>query len=111
MSDGEGSLRLDKWLWFARLARTRSLAARLCAEGCVVVEGALAIKPHQTVRVGDSIIVAQGQMRRRLRVLALGVRRGPPAEARRLYDEPAPPIRLSAAELPRWTPLLDEEAG
>jgi len=104
------TLRLDKWLWFARIVRTRSLAARLCAAGCVTVGTRAAAKPHHLVRVGDAVTVAQAHLRRHLTVRELGRRRGPPAEARLLYDERLPP---TATEGPAWTPLVveSEESG
>jgi ribosome-associated heat shock protein Hsp15 len=103
------TLRLDKWLWFARLARTRSLAARLCSEGRVSIGGRDGMKPHQPVRVGDSVVVELPHQRRRLIVRALGERRGPPAEAKLLYDEPTPPV---AIETPAagWVSLFEEDA-
>ena len=63
------------------------------------------------VRIGDTIAVPQGTFRRTVRVLALGSRRGPPAEARLLYEETAAPVRLSELTAP-WAPLLvsDEDA-
>lgn len=101
-------LRLDKWLWFARLARTRSLAARLCADGRVAV-GGHAVKPHHPVRIGDTVTLDWPEKRRFLTIRALGARRGPAAEARLLYDEaPAPALREAAA--PAWTSLFVEEA-
>jgi ribosome-associated heat shock protein Hsp15 len=109
MSGDEASVRIDKWLWFARMAKTRSLAARLCAAGLVSVGGSPVLKPHHPVRVGDPVTVAQGRVRRRLVVQALGVRRGPAAEARLLYLEPEPPLPLERTD-PAWTPLLDDEA-
>jgi ribosome-associated heat shock protein Hsp15 len=109
-ADGGGmpTLRLDKFLWFARLARTRSAAARLCEQGRISIAGIAALKPHQPVRVGDWITVEQGHWRRRLRIAALGERRGGAPEARQLYDEPEPP-----QPIPRepWIALLEEEAG
>lgn len=109
-TDGGGvpALRLDKFLWFARLTRTRSAAARLCAEGRVAIAGIGAFKPHQPVRVGDWITVEQGRWRRRLRVTALGERRGGAAEARALYDEPEPPQPIACEP---WIALLEEEVG
>ena len=103
--------RLDQWLWFARFARSRSLAARLIAAGAVTLNGTAARKANQAVRVGDGVGVPQGGFRRTVRVAALGTRRGPASEARLLYDEIAAPVRLapSAAD---WVPLLaDEPAG
>ena len=101
-------LRLDKWLWFARLAKTRSLAARLCAEGAVTIAGAVILKSSHPVRVGDAVTVRQGRVLRSVTVLALGTRRGPPAEAHLLYHEAAPPLLLRAAERAGWEPLIEK---
>jgi ribosome-associated heat shock protein Hsp15 len=98
--------RLDQWLWFARFAKSRSLAARLCAAGAVTVNGSTVTKPNQAVRVGDIVMVPQGGWRRTVRVCALGLRRGPASEARLLYEENAAPLRLSAVPSD-WIPLLD----
>jgi ribosome-associated heat shock protein Hsp15 len=101
-------LRLDKWLWFARLARTRSVAARLCSDGRVIVGAHPATKPHQLVRIGDVVVVELARQRRHLVVRALGERRGPFTEARQLYDEPTPPVSLRETE-PGWSSLFDAE--
>jgi ribosome-associated heat shock protein Hsp15 len=97
--------RLDQWLWFARLVKSRSLAGRLCATGAVSLNGVAAHKANHMVRIGDAIAAPQGGFRRTLRVLALGSRRGPAAEARLLYEEAAAPVRLSELAEP-WVPLL-----
>jgi ribosome-associated heat shock protein Hsp15 len=104
------SRRLDQWLWFARFVKTRSLASRLCAEGAVAVNGIAVRKANQAVRIGDAIAVPRGTFRRTVRVLALGARRGPVAEARLLYEEISAPVHRSEPQ-PAWTPLLmgDEE--
>lgn len=108
MSDGVATLRIDKWLWHARLAKTRSLAARLCAAGAVELAGRPVAKPNQAVRVGSQITVVQGRHRRRIEVLGLGTRRGPAAEAQALYRELAPPEPL--ARIPEdWVPLLVDD--
>jgi ribosome-associated heat shock protein Hsp15 len=108
-ADGGGvpTLRLDKFLWFARLARTRSAAARLCTEGCVAIAGVPVLKPHHAIRVGDWVTIEQGHWRRRVRVTALDDRRRG-ASAARLYFEPEP-----AQPIPRepWVSLIEEEAG
>jgi ribosome-associated heat shock protein Hsp15 len=108
--DQATSLRLDKWLWFARLARTRSMAARLCAAGCVAIGGRAVAKPHHPVRVGDAVTVDLPHHRRTLVVRALGDRRGPAPEARLLYDEPTPPVE-SLATTGDWISLFAEEDG
>ncbi len=92
----EDSVRADVWLWRARFCKTRSLAARLVEEGRVRLtragtEGRLD-KPSRSVKPGDALVFAIGGRLHAVRVEALGVRRGPPAEARTLYsplDEPA----------------------
>jgi ribosome-associated heat shock protein Hsp15 len=100
--------RLDQWLWFARFAKSRSLAARLCTGGNVAVNGAAIAKANHTVRVGDTIAVTHGGWRRTTRVLALGARRGSPAEARTLFAEAAPAIRL-VPTVADWEPLLGDD--
>jgi len=90
----EESMRLDKWLWHARFFRSRALAARLCAEGRVRIDGARVEKAHYSVRPGQVLTFPQARRIRVVRVLALGARRGPAAEARLLYDDLAdtPPV-------------------
>jgi ribosome-associated heat shock protein Hsp15 len=99
--------RLDQWLWFARFVKSRSGATRLCAAGLVMVNGTVARKPSQTVRIGDIVVVPQGGMQRTARIVAIGSRRGPAVEARTLYEETAAAIPL-AALAPQWLLLLDE---
>lgn len=101
-------MRLDQWLWFTRLAKSRTLAAKLCAAGAVTLNGDNVDKPNRMVRAGDAISVPQGGWRRTVRVVALGQRRGPAAEARLLYEEVAPPARLRDLA-PEWVPLLDDD--
>jgi ribosome-associated heat shock protein Hsp15 len=95
-------------MWFARFAKSRSLAARLCTAGAVVVNGSSVTKANHPVRVGDVVVIPQGGWLRTVRVRALGVRRGPAAEARSLYEEAAAAARRPdpAAD---WTPLLAED--
>jgi ribosome-associated heat shock protein Hsp15 len=83
----EDRQRLDKWLWFARFARTRSLAARLAADGFVRVNGARAENPAKGIGIGDVVTVAAPHATLAVRVRALGDRRGPAPEARLLYDD------------------------
>lgn len=83
--------RLDKWLWFARVIKTRTLAAGLVTDGRVRVNRDRIVKPSQTVRLGDVITVAVGGHVRVLEVAAAGSRRGPPAEAQSLYRDLTPP--------------------
>lgn len=85
------ALRIDKWLWFARFFKTRSLAASVVAAGEVSVNGTVITKVSALVRVGDELVFPTGKRRRRVTVLALGERRGPAPEAQALYREEDPP--------------------
>jgi ribosome-associated heat shock protein Hsp15 len=86
VADGE-SLRLDKFLWFARIVKTRALAQALAEEGRLRLGGRVIDRAHVPVRVGDVLSFALRGQVRVLKVEALPLRRGPPAEARLLYTE------------------------
>src|SRR3954452_7029692 len=79
-------VRIDKWLWAARLFKTRGLAAEAVKGGRVHVNGA-AVKPSRDVRVGDRLEVTLGPVPRVVDVRGTSDRRGPAREAALLYDE------------------------
>ncbi len=81
------TLRLDKFLWFARIVKTRAQAQQLAEEGRIRIGGRLVDRAHAPVRIGDVLSFAHRGAVRVLRVEALPERRGPPAEARALYSE------------------------
>ena len=92
------TLRLDKFLWFARIVKTRSLAQELAGGGRLRVSGRIVDKAHTPVRPGDVLSFAVRGRVRVLRIEALPKRRGPPAEARGLYsslDDPTVEVDLS----------------
>ena len=84
------SIRVDKWLWAARVFKTRSQASGACDGGKVDVNGEAA-KPARHVRSGDRVEITVPGGRRILKVVALDERRGPAAEARLLYEDLTPP--------------------
>lgn len=91
VQDGEPQARrLDKWLWFARVVKSRTMAAGLIEDGKARLNRSKVVKPSQGVRTGDVLTLAVGPRVRILMVLALGDRRGPPAEARALYEDLTP---------------------
>lgn len=92
-----GQLRLDKWLWFARVVKTRTLAASLVGDGKVRLNRERTTKPSQTVRVGDVLTIAVGPRIRVLEVVAIGTRRGPASEAQALYVDRSPPMTATPA--------------
>jgi ribosome-associated heat shock protein Hsp15 len=81
------SLRLDKFLWFARIVKTRALAQQLAEAGRIRLSGRLIDRAHAPVKVGDVLSFAQRGQVRVIKVEAIPTRRGPPAEARSLYSE------------------------
>lgn len=87
----EGSQRIDKWLWFARVAKTRTLAQKLAVSGRVRVNREKNDSASHPLRAGDTLTISLDSGVRVYRVLAPGVRRGPPAEARLLYEDLSPP--------------------
>ena len=87
MSDAPPTIRLDKWLWQARVCKSRALAARLIAEGGVRVNATRVVKPATMVRIGDGLSFAYGGRVRAVRILAVGARRGPATEAHSLYTD------------------------
>ena len=97
MSDGpaadeDARIRLDKWLWHARIFKTRSLATRQVQRGLVRVNGVKTAKPAQGVGPGDTLTFALGGRVRVLRIVAAGARRGPATEAQALYLDISPKV-------------------
>ncbi|WP_254694216.1 RNA-binding S4 domain-containing protein [Sulfitobacter sp. SK012] len=99
------NLRLDKWLWYARFFKTRSLAAATVSSGAVRVNGNLTHKPATTVSAKDVLTFAQGDHIRVIHIDALATRRGPAPEAQALYTDLSPPeprIREKTPENPAF---------
>jgi len=87
----EDRRRIDKWLWFARLAKTRTAAQALAVSGRVRVNSEKTLSASRLVKPGDVLTVALESGVRVLRVVQLGERRGPAPEARLLYEDLSPP--------------------
>lgn len=91
MTDTADRQRIDKWLWFARLAKTRTLAQKLAVSGRVRVNTDRNDSASRLVKVGDTLTIAVDPPDVRiLRILAMGHRRGPAPEARLLYEDLTP---------------------
>lgn len=87
------ALRLDKWLWFARVVKTRTLAATLISDGRVRVNRVRVTKPAHHVRPDDVVTISAARGVRVLRIKTCGTRRGPASEAQQLFEDlmPEPP--------------------
>ncbi|MDO8288068.1 MAG: RNA-binding S4 domain-containing protein [Parvibaculum sp.] len=82
--------RIDRWLWFARILKSRTLAASLVSSGKLRVNTERIDKPARHVKPGDVLTFPLGNHVRVLKVLDAGTRRGPAPEAQRLYEDLAP---------------------
>jgi len=80
------SLRIDKWLWHARFCKTRVIAQAKAEAGHIRLTGHRVEKASAAVRIGDVMTLPVGGKVVALRVLELGLRRGPAEEARTLYE-------------------------
>lgn len=138
-TDPQQRVRLDKWLWAARFYKTRALAAEQVDRGRVSLNGQAA-KPSREVRLGDRILLRQGEVERTVDVLGLSSVRGPApvaqalyaetpdslarreaaAQARRLGAEPASSLehgrptkrdRRKLGDWQRWSASLDDEGS
>lgn len=83
----ENRQRIDRWLWHARLVRTRAAAAALAGAGYVRVNGVRIHAPGRMVHDGDVITVALDRRVRVLKVRGFLERRGPAGTAENLYDD------------------------
>jgi ribosome-associated heat shock protein Hsp15 len=86
-----GKVRIDKWLWFARFFKTRSLASKACQGGHIVLNSNTVSKPSVAVGPGDRLQFFQGPHIRIVEIVAVGTRRGPAPEAQTLYEDQSPP--------------------
>jgi ribosome-associated heat shock protein Hsp15 len=107
----DGRQRLDKWLSFARIVKSRSLGAKLAVSGRVRINRDKATQASDMVRPGDVLTVTLDRRIIVYRVLDPGVRRGPAEEARKLYEDISPPPAPKDPALPDAIPALREEGS
>ena len=86
MTDERDRIRIDKWLWAARFYKTRALAAAAVEGGKAQVNGER-VKPAKMLKAGDALIVRNGPFSWDITVVVLSERRGPAAQAAKLYRE------------------------
>lgn len=108
----DGRQRIDKWLFFARAVKSRSLAAKLVVAGRVRINRDKAAQASDLVKAGDVLTVTLDRRIMVWKVLAPGVRRGPAEEARTLYEDKSPPSAPSAEAPPTAiAPLREAGSG
>ena len=81
------TMRLDRYLWFVRLAKTRDIAQEMAEAGRMRLDGRLVERAHVAVRVGNILTFMKAGQVRVVRIEALPARRGPPHEAQLCYAE------------------------
>ena len=84
-------VRLDKWLWYARFFKTRSLATKLILSGKLRINGEVTSKPHRQAQIGLVLTFPQGPLIRVIRIDEIDKGRGPAPEAAMLYTDLDPP--------------------
>lgn len=83
--------RIDKFLWYARFTKSRTLAASIVSAGRVRINGERCEKPSSAIKIGDVLTFPAGARVCVIKVLNGGERRGPASEARLLYEDLTPP--------------------
>lgn len=107
----EGRQRIDKWLFFARAVKSRTLAAKLVLGGRVRINRDKAAQASDTVKPGDVLTLTLDRRILVWRVLDGGSRRGPAEEARKLYEDLSPPPAPSEGVPDALHPLRETGSG
>jgi ribosome-associated heat shock protein Hsp15 len=108
----EGRQRIDKWLFFARAVKSRSLAAKLVTAGRVRVNRTKAAQASDFVKAGDVLTITLDRRVLVWKVVHTGVRRGPASEAQTLYQDLSPTPAPSDPALPAaMAPLREAGSG
>lgn len=109
MTAPPASLRIDKWLWFTRLCKTRTEAADLAQTRRLRIDGKVVEKAAQPVRPGAIISFARGDRLVVIRVLDLPARRGPATVARLFYETLSEDLSYTdKAAMPETNAVHDE---
>ncbi|MCT4657013.1 MAG: RNA-binding S4 domain-containing protein [Cohaesibacter sp.] len=111
MQESVAKLRIDKWLWFARVVKTRTLAAKLVTSGAVRLNKEKVAAAKQGVKVGDVLTIARNDRIQIYKVLALGERRGPATEAQLLYEDLSPVVEKKPRAESAKVEVRDAGAG
>lgn len=111
---GKALQRIDKWLWYARVVKTRTQAAKLVTDGRVRLNRQRVEKPSSVVRSGDVLTIAVHDRVLVLKIVEPGERRGPASEARTLFEDLSParePVERGSSSLAAKPGKRDEGAG
>ncbi len=107
----DGRQRIDRWLFFARVVKSRSLAARLVQAGRVRIDGRKSDQASDIVRPGNTLTITLDRRILVYRVVDPGLRRGPAEEARGLYEDLSEPPTRADAPVDALPPIRDLGSG
>ena len=102
--------RIDKWLWAARIYKTRTLASDACKNGRITINGALA-KPSRTVKVGDKVGVKKSPITYSFRVLQTIEKRVGAKLLPEVFENVTPPEQYELLEMNRISGFVDRARG
>ena len=102
--------RIDKWLWAARIYKTRTLASDACKNGRITINGALA-KPSRTVKVGDQVGVKKSPITYSFRVLQTIEKRVGAKLLPEVFENVTPPEQYELLEMNRISGFVDRARG
>lgn len=103
--------RVDKWLWYARVVKSRTLAQKLAVAGHVRLNREKISSASQQVKLGDVLTITLTKRVLIYRILDLGTRRGPAVEARCLYEDLSPPPTPKTKSTDASVPAREAGAG
>lgn len=110
MNSNIAKQRIDKWLFFARILKSRTLAGKLADGGKVRVNRDKISAASHMIKLGDVLTISLERRIVVLKVLGFAERRGPYNEAKELYEDVStPPIRVDQKD--RIVPVLKREPG
>jgi ribosome-associated heat shock protein Hsp15 len=98
MIESRQSQRIDKWIWHARLAKTRGLAQKMVASGKVRLDRAKVVSASQSVKPGQVLTVTTPKQVRIIEIVGFAERRGPYSEAKLLYNDLTPQPQPEATD-------------
>ncbi|MEP3244317.1 MAG: RNA-binding S4 domain-containing protein [Sneathiella sp.] len=110
-ADSEKTIRVDRWLWFARFFKSRNLATKLVQSKKLRVNSVSIAKPSVMIKPGDVLTFPQAKQIRVVKVLATGDRRGPASEAQTLYEDLAPKDDKPASEQASSSATVKRDRG
>ncbi len=106
-----GVLRLDKWLWYARFMKSRSKATKFCQSSRFCVNSLIVAKAHFLIKKNDVLTFSIDNNIKIIKILNLGVRRGPAPEAQALYEDLSPSISINKEDLKFQAVIGKREIG